>query len=67
MTSQIKSRSEHRAMSEASGRSRSIMRCETCMFVSVLGRCQRALSPKYSLRVHPENHCEQWERLERDA
>ena len=50
-----------RARSEASGRTRSQMRCDSCAYLSAGSRCNRALSRNYSLRVNPENYCQQWE------
>ena len=50
-----------RARSEASGRTRSLMRCDACKFWSSGERCQRAISPAYSRKTSAEAYCQQWE------
>ncbi len=52
----------HRAMSEASGRTRSQMRCDSCKFWSAGERCNKAYSPFYSSKTTGEAFCQQWER-----
>lgn len=62
----IPSRSDlakERTRSEASGRTRSCMRCDACIYWSQGQRCQRATSPAYSRKTSAEAHCQQWEKL----
>lgn len=57
----ISSKSRDRAISEASGRERSLMRCDACLYWSAGERCQRATSPAYARKTSGEAYCQKWE------
>lgn len=49
--------SDHRARSEASGRSRSIMRCEACEHWSTYSKCLNMRSHAHGRRTNREAYC----------
>ena len=55
--SQMPSPSDHRARSEASGRSRSIMRCEACEHWSIDSKCLNLRFNVHGRRTSREAYC----------